>query len=111
MADSKANAEAAERSSARSKSAAKPKTSGKDVKKSGGKEARTRRTNPISRLIRFVREVVAELRKVIWPTRKELITYTTVVIIFVAVVVSLVWLLDVGFARAVSWAFGGSTGT
>ena len=35
------------------------------------------------RIARFFREVVAELRKVIWPTRKELLTYTAVVIVFV----------------------------
>ena len=38
----------------------------------------------------FYRQVLAELRKVIWPTRKELITYTTVVIVFVLVVIAYV---------------------
>ena len=37
-----------------------------------------------ARISLFYRQVLAELRKVIWPTRKELITYTTVVIFFVA---------------------------
>jgi preprotein translocase subunit SecE len=55
---------------------------------------------------RFLREVVAELRKVIWPGRKELITYTTVVIIFVAVMVALVAGLDILFARGVLAVFG-----
>ena len=32
-----------------------------------------------ARVSLFYRQVLAELRKVIWPTRKELITYTTVV--------------------------------
>jgi preprotein translocase subunit SecE len=55
---------------------------------------------------RFLREVVAELRKVIWPGRKELITYTTVVIIFVAVMVALVAGLDILFAKGVVAVFG-----
>jgi len=55
---------------------------------------------------RFLREVVAELRKVIWPGRKELITYTTVVIIFVAVMVALVAGLDILFAQGVLAVFG-----
>jgi len=55
---------------------------------------------------RFLREVVAELRKVIWPGRKELITYTTVVIIFVAVMVALVAGLDILFAKGVLAVFG-----
>ncbi len=59
------------------------------------------------RLGRFFREVVAELRKVIWPTRKELLTYTTVVVVFVAIILTIVGLLDIGFARLVLLVFGG----
>ncbi len=57
-------------------------------------------------LRRFLREVVAELRKVIWPGRRELITYTTVVIVFVAFVVALVSGLDLLFAQGVLAVFG-----
>ena len=57
-------------------------------------------------LARFLREVVAELRKVIWPGRRELITYTTVVIVFVAFMVALVAGLDLLFAQGVLFAFG-----
>ena len=39
------------------------------------------RVGIFGRIARFVREVIAELRKVIWPTRKELLTYTAVVIV------------------------------
>jgi preprotein translocase subunit SecE len=63
----------------------------------------------LGRILRFVREVVAELQKVIWPTRKELLTYTTVVIVFVAVVMSLVAGLDVAFAKLMFLVFGNST--
>jgi preprotein translocase subunit SecE len=66
----------------------------------------TERVNIFSRIGRFFREVVAELRKVIWPTRKELLTYTAVVIVFVVVMLTIVGLLDVGFARVVLWVFG-----
>jgi len=55
---------------------------------------------------RFLREVVAELRKVIWPGRRELITYTTVVIVFVAFIVALVAGLDLLFAKGVLVVFG-----
>ena len=55
------------------------------------------------RIARFFREVVAELRKVIWPTRKELLTYTAVVVAFVAVMLTIVGLpgLRVRQGRAV----------
>lgn len=62
-----------------------------------------------ARFINFVREVVAELRKVIWPTRKELLTYTTVVVVFVTIMLTVVGLLDVAFAKVVLWVFGNKT--
>ena len=49
---------------------------------------------------------MAELRKVIWPGRRELITYTTVVIVFVAFIVALVAGLDLLFAKGVIAVFG-----
>jgi preprotein translocase subunit SecE len=58
------------------------------------------------RVGRFVREVVAELRKVIWPTRKELVTYAVVVVFFIAVMMSIIGGFDYGFASAVQWVFG-----
>ncbi len=64
------------------------------------------RGGPLSRIGRFYREVVAELRKVIWPGRRELITYTTVVIVFVAFIVALVAGLDLLFAQGVLAVFG-----
>jgi preprotein translocase subunit SecE len=59
-----------------------------------------------SRVVRFLREVVAELRKVVWPTRKQMVTYTAVVLVFVAFMVALVWLLDLVFAQGVLFVFG-----
>ena len=55
---------------------------------------------------RFTREVIAELRKVLRPSRKELLTYTAVVIVFVVVMVAIVAGLDVGFAKLVLELFG-----
>jgi preprotein translocase subunit SecE len=63
------------------------------------------RRNPMQRLARFYREVVAELRKVIWPTRRELVTYTTVVVVFVSIIVAIVAGLDLAFARVVLLVF------
>jgi preprotein translocase subunit SecE len=64
------------------------------------------RVGVFARIGRFFREVVAELRKVIWPTRKELLTYTAVVIVFVSMVTAIVAGLDYAFARGVLWVFG-----
>ena len=50
--------------------------------------------------------MIAELRKVIWPTRRELITYTTVVLVFVIVIMAYVGVLDLAFGRLVLAVFG-----
>lgn len=70
----------------------------------GGKPSR--QGNVFSRLALFIRQVVAELRKVIWPTRKELIAYTIVVIVFVLIMGAFVAALDFVFTRGVLFVFG-----
>jgi preprotein translocase subunit SecE len=60
-----------------------------------------------ARISLFLREVIAELRKVIWPTRNELVTYTGVVIVFVLIMAGIVAALDFVFGRAVLALFGG----
>ena len=67
--------------------------------------------NPISRFFRsmslFVSQILDELRKVVRPTRSELINYTIVVIVFVTFVMALVATVDFGFTKLVLWVFGG----
>ncbi len=50
-------------------------------------------------LKRFMDEVVAEMKKVSWSTKKELVTYTGVVAVAVVVVCALIWICDTFFAR------------
>ena len=68
--------------------------------------SREKRLSLIARLRRFLREVVAELRKVIWPARNQMVTYTIVVIVFVVIMVAITALLDVLFAKGVLSVFG-----
>ena len=65
-----------------------------------------RRPGPLSRGRTFVRQVLAELRKVIWPTRRDLVTYTAVVLVFVMFMVAIVSLYDFAFSQAVLKVFG-----
>ena len=44
----------------------------------------------------------------VWPTQRELITYTTVVLAFVGILMVIVTLLDFAFGHAVLAIFGGS---
>lgn len=73
---------------ARAKKASKPKA---------------RSVNPIA----FVyKQVVAEMRKVIWPNRKQTLTYTSVVLAFLAFMVALVAGADLGLTKLVMLVFG-----
>ncbi len=80
-------------------------TEGSARSRGGGSGSRSTTTERRS-VGRFLREVIAELGKVIWPGRKELITYATVVIVFVAFMVALVAGLDILFAKGVLYVFG-----
>ena len=66
---------------------------------------RSERTGPVL----FYRQVVAELRKVVWPTQEQLITYFFVVIVFVAFMMALVAGLDLGIGKAIFWIFNGKS--
>ena len=72
-------------------------------KKRGGKRGKR---GPFARIGLFYRQIVAELRKVVWPKRDDLMSYTTVVIIFVAVVIGIVTVIDWGFTELVKYVFG-----
>ena len=66
----------------------------------------SQKKGPFARLALFFRQVVAEIRKVVWPTRSELITYTTVVLVFVVSFAIIVLLFDIGVAEVVKRIFG-----
>ncbi|MBI2874727.1 MAG: preprotein translocase subunit SecE [Firmicutes bacterium] len=48
----------------------------------------------ITGLVKFFREVRSELKKVLWPGRRETLVYTGVVIISVLFVSTLIWVVD-----------------
>jgi preprotein translocase subunit SecE len=79
----------------------------KAKKKKARKGVKEPRRNPIAYVINYLREVIGELRKVIWPNRKQMATYTTVVLVFLAFMVTLIGLVDLGVARLVMLVFGG----
>ena len=54
----------------------------------------------------FSRQIGDELRKVVWPTREQLTTYTWVVVGFVAILAAIVGVIDLGVAKAVLSVFG-----
>lgn len=74
---------------------------------SSRKKGEAARLGLFARIALFVRQVVAELKKVVRPTRQELLRYTVVVLVFVAVVMAFVTVVDLGVGSLVGWVFGG----
>ena len=68
-----------------------------------------KRLGLFGRILRFFREIIAELKKVVTPTRKELINYTLVVLGFVVVMMLLITGLDFVFGQLTGWVFAGTT--
>lgn len=50
----------------------------------------------------YFKGVKAEMKKVVWPKRKELINYTGIVVLISAIVGVVVWVLDLGIHRVLS---------
>ncbi|WP_149360505.1 preprotein translocase subunit SecE [Lolliginicoccus suaedae] len=76
------------------------------VETAGSPSGTEARENPFQLIARFIREVISELRKVIWPNRKQMVTYTIVVFIFLFFMVGLIFGLDQVFSRGVLWLYG-----
>ncbi|MFC9971233.1 preprotein translocase subunit SecE [Spirillospora sp. NPDC127200] len=76
-------------------------TRGEPAAKDEGKGKPAKRTSPVL----FVRQIIAELRKVIWPTRSELVTYTMAALVFVLIMIAIVSGLDWGLQKGVFWLF------
>ncbi len=88
--------------------------SGRKAQKSGPKSGKAKKpkkagdrsANPFVFVYNYLKQVVAEMRKVIWPSRKQMLTYTSVVLVFLAFMVALVGLADFGLTRLVLLVFG-----
>lgn len=78
----------------------------KQADKAERKADRKAKGNLFARIMLFIRQTVAELRKVIWPTRSELINYTWVVLVFVFVMAVIIGVMDFGFGKLVLVLFG-----
>ena len=90
----------------------KPETDADSVKNGDGKKPKTAKKqsgpsrNPFTFVWNFLKQVVAELRKVIWPNRKQMISYPSVVLVFLAFMVALIGGVDLGLAKLITLVFG-----
>ena len=68
------------------------KTADKPVEKK--KPKKERRFHPI----RYIREMIGELKKLTWLTGKDLHTHTDAVFVFVLAMAAIIYVLDLGFS-------------
>jgi preprotein translocase subunit SecE len=55
----------------------------------------------VEKIIQFLKEVKIELRKVVWPTRKDTIASTSVVLVLVIIIAVFLGLVDLGLSRVI----------
>lgn len=104
--DESTDVEATKKDSAKKDAAktSKSKSTRKDKAKQPKKAAGS--INPFVFVYNYLKQVVAEMRKVIWPNRKQMLTYTSVVLVFLAFMVALVGGADLGLSKLVLLVFG-----
>lgn len=84
-----------EPSGAQNKQDAAPKEAAKaQVKKEPAKAQKPTASDRAGSVSKYLRGVQNELKKVHWPTRKEIVTYTAVVLVSVAAAATVIWVLD-----------------
>ncbi|WP_171153285.1 preprotein translocase subunit SecE [Flexivirga aerilata] len=74
--------------------------------KRGSAEGKAASGGFFAKIILFIRQVIDELRKVVRPTRDELVNYTLALIVFLALIMAFVVGLDQLIVRLISWVFG-----
>jgi preprotein translocase subunit SecE len=67
----------------------------------GGRQQGRKRTTPVQ----FVREVRDEMRQVAWPSRSELINYTSVVLTTLIIMIALIFVLNLAFGKLITLLF------
>ena len=83
---------------------------GPDGTPSGRREAaqdiaQKRRAQPRASVPQYFREVRDEMRQVAWPSRAELINYTSVVFTTLVIMISLIFVLNLAFGKLVTLLF------
>ncbi len=64
------------------------------------------RQKPFARVRDFIRDVISELKKVVWPTQRQLINYTIIVLVFVVIVALIIAAFDFTFTQITLRIFG-----
>lgn len=96
---------------ARQRGSAVPPATGSRVAGTAGRDAAVNKRSSVrgagDRVVRFFRQTVAELRRVVWPNRQQTVTYTAVVLGTVAFLAALIWLTDLVIREAIELVLPG----
>lgn len=76
------------------------------VKKTEATPSANQEPGFFARIAQFFRQVVDEMKKVVYPTTEELWRYFLVVIFFVAIIMAAVGVMDLGFGALTDVIFG-----
>ena len=66
------------------------------------KKVKAKKERKPGRIKQFFKEVIGELKKLSWPSRKELLSYTLTVVGFIAVMAIVIYALDLVFGEGLS---------
>jgi preprotein translocase subunit SecE len=64
-----------------------------------------KKPNLFNRLSLFIKEIIDELKKVVYPTKKEVRTYSIVVVVFLAVITAFISLIDITGGKLIMFIF------
>jgi preprotein translocase subunit SecE len=78
----------------------------KNDDRSKGKSGCMNRVKNPGKRLNYFREVWLELKKVHWPSRMQLLTYTGVVLVAVGICTVLIWIVDSGLTYAMTALLG-----
>lgn len=63
-------------------------------------EKKQARKNPFGGIVKYFKEVKSELKKVVWPTFKQIKNNTIIVLVSIVIVGAFIWILDFGFSKS-----------
>lgn len=67
------------------------------AKKSDTKAKDPKKVNVFKRIARFFKDVKSEWKKIVWPSKKQILNNTAVVLVVMLIVAIIVWVLDLLF--------------
>ncbi len=110
-AEERARVEAAQASSVTpAQKAAQEKQAAKEAKAAAKQERKAeKKPGPLRRLRNYLGDVLSEMRRVVWPSKEELRSYSLAIIVMLIVFGVIIWLVDSGIV-AVLVGFTGLRG-